>query len=388
MEEIFAVSAPGVKPYTLGELKGLGLVNREGGPKKDSERFEEPGGVTFYGDLGDIYRANLHLRTASRVLVRLGSFRATAFSELRKKAGRLPWEKYMLPGQALALRVTCHKSRLYHSDAVAERVAGAAGDRLGKPSRLSKFKNEDELAAAQMVVVRVVHDHCTISIDSSGEALHRRGYRLATAKAPLRETLAAAILLASGWGADVPLVDPFCGSGTIPIEAALLARRLAPGRNRLFAFMNWPGFDRQVLDQLLAEAQAAERPAGDGLPIILGSDRDAGAVKLAQENAGRAGVLDQIDFSCRAISVIEPPARPGWVVTNPPYGVRVSANHDLRNLYAQFGKVLRAGCGGWQVAMLSNDPQLVANTGLDFNEGLGLVNGGVAVRLVQTLVPV
>ena len=385
MEEIFAVTAPGIKPYTLGELKALGLVNRESGPPEDARRFEEPGGVTFYGDLGDIYRTNLHLRTASRVLVRLGNFRATAFSELRKKAGRLPWEKYMLPGQPLALRVTCHKSRLYHSDAVAERVAGAAGDRLGKPSRLSKFN--DEQSATQLVVVRVVHDHCTISIDSSGEALHRRGYRLATAKAPLRETLAAAILLASGWGADAPLADPFCGSGTIPIEAALLARRLAPGRNRLFAFMNWPGFDRLIWDRMLAEAEAAVRPPGDGLPIILGSDRDAGAVKLAQENAHRAGVLDQIDFSCRAISAIEPPAGPGWVVTNPPYGVRVSANHDLRNLYAQFGKVLRAGCGGWRVAMLSNDPQLVANTGLAFNEGLALVNGGVAVRLMETVVP-
>lgn len=388
MEEIFAVSAPGIKPYTLGELMELDLANREGGPKTDTERFEEPGGVTFTGNLGDIYRANLHLRTASRVLVRLGSFRATAFSELRKKAGRLPWEKYMLPGQPLALRVTCHKSRLYHSDAVAERVAGAAGDRLGKPSRLSKFKDEDEQPATQLVVVRVVHDHCTISLDSSGEALHRRGYRLATAKAPLRETLAAAIVLASGWRAEAPLMDPFCGSGTIPIEAALLARRLAPGRNRPFAFMNWPGFDRLIWERILAEAEAAVRPMGDSLPLILGSDRDAGAVKQAQENARRAGVLDQIDFSCRAISAIEPPAIPGWVVTNPPYGVRVSANRDLRNLYAQFGKVLRAGCGGWQVALLSNDPQLVANTGLDFNEGFGLVNGGVAVRLVRTLVPV
>lgn len=383
-EEIFAVTAPGVKPFAVRELMGLGLA---GGLQPKSGQTDEPGGVSFSGDLQDIYRANLHLRTASRILVRLGNFRATAFSELRKKAGRLPWEKYILPGQSLTLRVTCHKSRLYHSDAVAERVAGAAGDRLGKPSQVSKFTDEDGPAAAQLIVVRLVHDICTISIDSSGETLHRRGYRLATAKAPVRETLAAAILLASGWKADAPLLDPFCGSGTIPIEAAMLACRLAPGRSRGFAFMNWPGYDQQVWESLLAEADTAVRAETPGLPVILGSDRDAGAVQNAQENARRAGVLRQIDFSCRAISAIEPPAGPGWVVTNPPYGVRMSANRDLRNLYAQFGKVLRDKCNGWRLAMLSSDPQLIANTGLDFESDLALVNGGVAVHLVQTDIP-
>jgi putative N6-adenine-specific DNA methylase len=383
-EEIFAVTAPGVKPFAVRELMGLGLP---GGLQPKSGQIDEPGGVSFSGDLQDIYRANLHLRTASRILVRLGNFRATAFSELRKKAGRLPWEKYILPGQSLTLRVTCHKSRLYHSDAVAERVAGAAGDRLGKPSQVSKFTDEDGPAAAQLIVVRLVHDICTISIDSSGETLHRRGYRLATAKAPVRETLAAAILLASGWKADAPLLDPFCGSGTIPIEAAMLACRLAPGRSRGFAFMNWPGYDQQVWESLLAEADTAVRAETPGLPVILGSDRDAGAVQNAQENARRAGVLRQIDFSCRAISAIEPPAGPGWVVTNPPYGVRMSANRDLRNLYAQFGKVLRDKCNGWRLAMLSSDPQLIANTGLDFESDLALVNGGVAVHLVQTDIP-
>ncbi len=386
MEEIFVVTAPGVKPFTLEELKSLNLYRGVTSSSKGKKRREEPGGVTIYGDLEAICRANLHLRTASRVIVRLGDFRATAFSELRKKAGRLAWEKYIVPGQPLALRVTCRKSRLYHSDAVAERVVGAASDRLGKVSPLSKYKEDENGAAAQLVVVRMLHDYCTISIDTSGESLHRRGYRLATAKAPLRETLAATILLASGWHADTPLLDPFCGSGTIPIEAAMLARGLAPGRNRRFAFMNWPGFDRQTWDRLLGETDAAARSVLHR-PVLLGSDRDAGAVKLAQENARRAGVSDLIDFSCQAVSAIEPPAGPGWVVTNPPYGVRVSAHHDLRNLYAQFGNVLRANCPGWRVAMLSNEPQLIANSGLDFDDGLALVNGGVAVRLVQTVVP-
>lgn len=288
MEEIFVVTAPGVKPFTLEELKSLNLYRQVTSSSKGKKPREEPGGVTIYGDLEAICRANLHLRTASRVIVRLGDFRATAFSELRKKAGRLAWEKYIVPGQPLALRVTCRKSRLYHSDAVAERVVGAASDRLGKVSPLSKYKEDENGAAAQLVVVRMLHDYCTISIDTSGESLHRRGYRLATAKAPLRETLAATILLASGWHADTPLLDPFCGSGTIPIEAAMLARGLAPGRNRRFAFMNWPGFDRQTWDRLLGETDAAARSVLHR-PVLLGSDRDAGAVKLAQENARRGG---------------------------------------------------------------------------------------------------
>ena len=155
--------------------------------------------MLFQGELDDLYRANLHLRSANRVLVRAGEFYAAAFSELRKKAGRLAWERYLAPGQPVRLSVTCRKSRLYHSDAVAERVAGAIGDRLGKPRRCSRPTKKMRRTRPQLVVVRLVRDLCTISVDSSGELLHRRGYRLATAKAPLRETLAAGMLLASGW---------------------------------------------------------------------------------------------------------------------------------------------------------------------------------------------
>ena len=185
--------------------------------------------MAFNGGLDELYRANLHLRTASRVLVRLGDFYAAAFSELRKKAGRLEWERYLRPGQPVALHVTCHKSKLYHSDAVAERVAGAIGDRLGRPTTMLKPAESEDDSPPQLVIVRLVNDHCTISIDSSGELLHRRGYRLATAKAPLRETLAAGMLLASGWDVRSPLIDPFCGSGTIAIEAALMRAGLPPG---------------------------------------------------------------------------------------------------------------------------------------------------------------
>lgn len=390
-EQLFAVTAPSVAPYTALELRQLSL------PPAGTE----PGGVTFGGDLRALYRANLHLRTANRVLVRLGEFRAVGFGELRKLAAQLPWERYLLPGQDVALRVTCHKSRLYHSDAVAERVAAAVGDRMGKPPAVVKPDDEQEETGPaeppQLVIVRLLHDRCTISIDSSGSLLHRRGYRLATAKAPLRETLAAAILLASGWSslnephssaAPPPLLDPFCGSGTIAIEAALLALGIAPGlaaaQPRRFAFMHWPGYDEGLWQSLVAAAQQQRRQQPATGLSIGASDRDAGAVAMAQANAARAGVAESIRWACRPVSALTPPdpvLAAGWIVTNPPYGLRVSGGQDVRNLYAQFGKVLAASFQGWHVAILSADIRLLNQVGIRLDSGLALVNGGLAVRL-------
>jgi putative N6-adenine-specific DNA methylase len=375
--KIFAVSAPGLEPFTSQELRQMGISLAASATAPGNPAGEEEGGIEFSGYRKDIYRANLHLRTASRILVRLGEFYAASFSELRKKASRLPWEKYLKPGQPVSSHVTCRKSRLYHSDAVAERVQGAIEDHMGKPSAITKPAKEGDEGASQLIIVRLNNDMCTISIDSSGELLHRRGYRLETAKAPLRETLAAGLLLASGWDGVAPLIDPFCGSGTIPIEAALMANHIPPGLKRRFSFMEWPGFSVLEWQKLLAEAQTMMEPA----PVqIIASDRDAGAIQIVQSNAERAGVAQAIQANCQAVSAIDPPASPGWIVTNPPYGVRVSSNHDLRNLYAQFGKTLRLKCPGWKFGILCSDPQLLGNTGLEYTKIVNLVNGGIAVR--------
>ncbi|TLN04239.1 class I SAM-dependent RNA methyltransferase, partial [bacterium] len=213
MSELFAVCAPGLEPFTTAELSALGI--QPGAAVADGEE----GGVTFQGGLREIYRANLHLRTASRVLLRFGQFYAAAFSELRKKASRLPWEDVLNPQQPVALRVTCHQSKLYHSGAVAERVAAAINDRFGQAVEVAKF-DETSAEPPALIVVRLVNNQCSISLDTSGAHLHRRGYRQAVAKAPLRETLAAGLLFAAGWDGTTPLLDPFCGSGTIPIEGA------------------------------------------------------------------------------------------------------------------------------------------------------------------------
>lgn len=379
MDTYFAVTAPGLEPLTAQELRSLGLLPIEGvGRVERRIPGEEGGGVAFQGELQDLYRANLELRTASRVLVRLGEFYTAAFSELRKKTSRLPWEQYLSPGQPVSMHATCHKSRLYHSDAVAERVAGAVGDRLGQPTPLIKPGRGGGDYLPQLIVVRLVNDRCTINLDSSGALLHRRGYRLETAKAPLRETLAAAMLVASGWNRVSPLLDLFCGSGTIAIEAALLALGIPPGVNRRFAFMDWPRYDPRLWESLLAGVQP--HPV-ENVPLIQASDRDAGAIEMAKANAVRAGVAGSIEFSCRALSAVEPPAGPGWVVTNPPYGLRVSANKDLRNLYAQLGHVLRLHCPGWNVAILSNDVKLLGQTALRLDTSFTMVNGGVKVYL-------
>jgi putative N6-adenine-specific DNA methylase len=231
----------------------------------------------------------------------------------------------------------------------------------------------------------VARDVCTVSADTSGALLHRRGYRQAVAKAPLRETLAAAMLLGSDWPGTVPLIDPMCGSGTIPIEAALLARRIAPGLGRVFAFHRWPGFDASAWNRLVAEARRNELPAS---PVaIRASDRDAGAVEAARANAQRAGVGPDVEIDRRSISAIEPTGNAGWVVTNPPYGLRVAEADSVRDLYAALGNVLRTRFRGWKLAMLSPGESLERQVGVALQQRFATANGGIPVRLVTGEVP-
>lgn len=377
---IFAVCAPGLEALLLAELREIGI--------RPGELDVEPGGVAFKGSAEALYSANLHLRTASRILVRLGEFRCRALGELERHAKEQRWEQFIPPNRRVRLRVTCRKSRLYHTGAVGERIAAALEASAGTAAVIAPQASDDDSDEGdeQLVVVRLLHDRCTISIDASGTLLHRRGYRQATAKAPLRETLAAAILLASGWDTASPLLDPMCGAGTIAIEAALLARRIAPGAlGRSFAFMQWPGYDSTLWERLLGEARARVLP---GAPApIQGSDRDAGAMEAAVANAERAGVAGDIRLTRRALSGVEPPPGPGWLITNPPYGARVGERDQLRNLYAQLGNVARARCPGWTVVLLSADPRLERQLELRLTPIFQTRNGGIAVRAVKAVAP-
>jgi putative N6-adenine-specific DNA methylase len=377
-----AVSAPGLARLTAHELLMRGIA-----PTRVSVE-----GVSFHGSLADVCAANLWLRTASRVLVRLAAFHADSFHELERRARRVPWDRFLTTAVPVRLRVTCRKSRLYHSDAVAQRLAAAvqkAGGTLQAADADSTGPEDDpdETSSAvseQIVVVRVYRDRCTISLDSSGALLHRRGYRQQTAKAPLRETLAAATLLAAGWHGQSPLLDPMCGAGTLAIEGAWLARGRAPGLERAFAFMHWPEFDPQTWDDLVAAARAVERPTS---PVaIQASDRDAGAVAATRGNAARAGVIGDIELSQRPLSAIEPVHTPGWLVTNPPYGVRISTRATLRDLYGEIGEVARIKCAGWTIAVLAADPALTRRLGFHFTTRLRTVNGGIPVQVLTARV--
>ncbi len=379
----FAVTAPGLEPLAADELRAI--VAAPPAP--------EPGGVAFDASPGELYAANLWLRTASRVTVRLAEFTAESFRDLERFARQVPWETVTDRDRPLRLRVTCRKSRLYHSDAVAERVADAVAHRVGGDGAFDTAGSDADDGPdadgpdAQLLVVRFLHDRCTISADSSGALLHRRGYRQAVAKAPLRETLAAALLLAAGYDGSGPLLDPLCGAGTLPIEAALIARRLAPGRARRFAFERWPGFDAGAWDALLADADAAARPHAPH--PIFGSDRDAGAIRAAADNAERAGVADDLTLAAHALSAAAVPdgSGPGWLVANPPYGKRVGEADAVRDLWARLGQFARVRCPGWQVAVLAPDAALGRQLALGARSVLRTANGGLPVQVLAGTAP-
>ncbi len=371
----FVITAPGLEVITGTELARLGLT----------VTATEPGGLSFDGTLADVARANLWLRTASRVLVRITSFNVRALGELERKAGLIPWRDWLPAGVPVALKVTSRKSRLYHQKAIAERIGNALRASHVELAAPAGDPEEDDTppgeAPSQLISVRLHRDVCTISLDSSGALLHRRGYRLATAKAPLRETLAAALLLASGWTPERPLLDPFCGSGTIPIEAARLARRMAPGRHRPFACQRWPGWSDAAWTALLAEADAGVLPNAGA--AIVGSDRDAGAMTAAAQNAERAGVAGDLQLVQRPIAALEAPSGVGALVSNPPYGVRVSDARALKDLYGMLGEVSRARLSGWQLTLLLPEAPLERATGLRWEEQFRSRNGGLQVRCVR-----
>ena len=377
--ECFAIVAPGLESLALADARALGLP---------AELAEGGGGIAWGGDLRSVLVANAGLRIASRVVIRLAAFEARTFAELERHARQIPWSRIVAPNAAVRFRVTCKKSKLYHSDAVAQRLADAVTRTVPgvKAEGGSGADDETPHDDAQLFVVRLLRDHCTVSADSSGVLLHRRGYRQATAKAPLRETIAAALLAASGWDLIAPLMDPFCGSGTIPIEAALMARALPPGGARTFAAERWPGVSRTLGDRIRAELADSARTGAS--TTIVGADRDAGAIDAALANADRAGVARDITFATQSISAaVFPAGAPGWVVTNPPYGVRVGDTDRVRDLWAQLGHVLRARARGWRVALMSPDPALERQLGLALKVVAQTTNGGIPVRLVAGDVP-
>lgn len=382
---LFISCLPGLEPYLAREIEGLHL----GLPVR-----QEPGGCTLAtGDPALIYRLNLELGLAVRVLLRLGTFHCRSLGELARKTARLTWREWLLPAN-FAVRAESKQSRLYHRDAIAERVTQGIVDVVG--DRVSASEVDDENANARLgpaavttptVLARFLHDTCTLSLDTSGAPLHDRGYRAEPGPAPLREDLARALIVASGWNMRSPLLDPFAGAGTIAIEAAVLARKLPPGHTRSFAFQHTRLFRRALWEQVRGAAQthAIAAPAR-----VFASDRRADCAAITARNAERAGVRADLEIATASLSQSpwrEQLARAGAVVTDPPHGRRMGDATALVKLYRTFGAWLQAAPSDCAVAILSGDRRLTLRTGLALATAFLTTHGGVKVRALVRASP-
>jgi putative N6-adenine-specific DNA methylase len=357
-----AICPPGLEPYCRQELVDLGCRPKPAGA----------GTVEFEASARQIYAANLWLRTASRVVVRLATFRSTDFAHLEQHASGIEWSPWLADGVAPSFRITSNRSKLYHTGAIAQRLHQVAGPpSQGQPE--------------QLFVVRIERNNVTVSVDSSGDALHRRPWRAELGRAPLRATMAAAMLLAAQWDPSSGLVDPFCGSGTIAIEAALLARRMPPGGDRPFAFQTWPGFEPGTWASVKGQAALVALPSAGG--SINASDRDAAIVASAAANAERAGVSADLEIGARVVSHLKAVAGPGLVATNPPYGKRM-ASAELERLYRRFGSVVNQRLDRWALALLCPDRALAAAADNRLRPVARFRHGGLPVELFYRGAPV
>ncbi len=359
--DLFFVAPPGLEAELAAEAEALGFAGVRA----------EPGGVAAAGGWPEVWRANLQLRGASRVLVRIAAFRALHLAQLDKRSRKVPWAEVLRPDVPVTVEASCRASRIYHAGAAAERVATALREELGAP-----------VAEAEglRVLVRIADDLCTISVDTSGELLHRRGSKEEVGKAPMRETLAALFLRACGYGGTEPVVDPMCGSGTFVLEAAEIALGLAPGRSRAFAFEQLVTFEPASWAAMKAGAPRAT-------PLRFhGFDRDAGAVRMSAANAARAGVGDVCAFAQGDVAdLAPPPGPPGLVIVNPPYGTRIGNRKLLFGVHARLGAALKARFQGWRVGLVTSDESLARATGLPFGPpGPFVPHGGLKVRLWRT----
>lgn len=361
VRDYFAVTPPGLEGLCAREMAQLGLVPQE----------PTHGGIAFSGGLRELYLANLCLRTASRVLVRLDRLTARDFPTLYQRLVRLPWGRYIKPGVACDVRVVSHRSRLSHSGRIAEVCREAIAKALGTVPRQGGER--------QTVLLRLEEDRVEVSLDSSGDHLHRRGYRRARSAAPLRENLAAAALLACGYDGTVPLIDIMTGSGTFVTEAAQIALQRAPGRGRSFAFMHWPKYRAGLWQELLDNTRDEEREV---LPApILGIDSNPRALDAARQNIVSAGLEAQVEIRCEQLQQLVPLTPTGLLIGNPPYGERLGKGARLEGFYAELEDLCAGTFAAWQTALLCPAEVVRRMRRVDFQPVLRFSHGGIKVGL-------
>jgi putative N6-adenine-specific DNA methylase len=406
----FAVSARGIEPVTAAELEQLGA---------QAIRAVH-GGVHFEGDIDLLYRASLWLRTASRILRPLREFAAQNYEMLYSQTRRVRWEDFLDASKTLAVQATIEGAAKRAAESAAsspppsppgrrERYRGKESNRK-VPKRGIDHTMYAALKVKDAIVDRLrreqgsrpdvdkdnpditVHAHfsagrCTLSLDATGTSLHERGYRSKKAVAPLKETLAAAIIKLTGWDGHQPLFDPMCGSGTLVIEAAQQAMQIAPGLSRrTFGFQRWPEFDGKAWSKVVdaARKQKLSAPPCE----IIASDVDPDAILTATDNARRAGLEDVIRFEVRKFEDATPPtSTPGIIVTNPPYGQRLGTNDELVPLYQKIGEILQTRFSGWRAYLMAGNLTLARHIGLTATDRTRLNNGPLECRLLKFAVP-
>lgn len=381
--QFFATVPRGMETLLADELRTLGAAAVDPGRA----------GVAFRGALETAYRACLWSRTASRVLLPLGRFAAPDPDALYQGIRDLPWEEHLAPEGTLSVDFTVSQSKITHSHFGALKVKDAVVDRFRdrfgvRPSVAREYPD-------LRINVYLFRDSARVSLDLSGESLHRRGYRDEGVAAPLKENLAAAILLLADWP-DIaqrggPFVDPLCGSGTLPIEAALMAGDIAPGLTRPhFGFLKWRGHDPQAWERLLAEARERAEIGKGRIPVIVGYDAQPSAVRAALANIEQAGLRGQVHIEKREFTSAQPPRGTGWgglVAANPPYGVRLGEEKELVGLYSRYGEVLRESFRGWKAAVFTANEKLGLRLGLVPVRTDLLYNGPLECRLLQFDLP-
>lgn len=370
MTEYFATVARGLENLAAKELESLGASSIQ----------PEFTGVKFTGDQTLLYRVNLWSRIIFRVLVPISKFRCYHAEMLYKEVQKIAWENYLTPQDTFAVHCTGSNPQLNHTHFTALQVKNAIIDqqrqRFGKRSSIEK--DNPDLS----INIHIDKEYGIISLDSSGSSLHRRGYHPAMGVAPLKETLASALLDLAEYDGNLPFLDPLCGSGTLPIEAALKALNIAPGLYRdHFSFMNWPDFDPQLWRKICKDGERSQLTRLKSL--IMGSDQNPDVINQAKINAEYCGFSEQIQFIAKDFADIEPPSDQGIIICNPPYGERLGNSQELGDFYQLMGDIFKQRFKGWTAYILTGNKELAKRVGLRTSRKFPVNNGGIPCTLLK-----
>lgn len=366
----FATCGKGIEPILAAELNQLGAADVKRGR----------GGVAFAGDHLLLYRANLWLRTAIRVLQPILEVEVASPDDLYEAVRTIDWSEYMTPDHTLAVDANVRDSHITHSKYAALRTKDAICDQF--VDEIGRRPSVDVDRPMVGLNLHIYRDQAVLSLDSSGDSLHKRGYRPIQTRAPLNEALAAALILHTGWRGERPFVDPLCGSGTLPIEAAWIALDRPPGLTRKhFGFMGWMDYDIRLWTELRDQARQAMKPS---LPVpILGFDQRRDAMDLAARNARAAGIGHLLSFTLDDVRRFEVPAEPGLLLCNPPYGERIGEEKELRSLYRALGDCFRDRCPGWTCCVFTGNERLGLEIGIEPTRQTPFFNGKIPCRLLE-----